>query len=78
MPPGSLHRFAKAKLAGASFSGRNPVSGRRLKTNPKPLTASFQFLLRNPFVGTGFEQVQGQGSAIEHFIVKGAEVELGS
>src|SRR5258708_12304675 len=35
-------------------------------------------MLGDPFVGAGVEQVEGQGSTIEHRIVEGAEVELGS
>jgi hypothetical protein len=36
------------------------------------------FLLRDPFVGTGFKEIEGEGSAVEHLVVEGADVELGS
>src|SRR4029077_1633996 len=40
-------------------------------TNP-----SLRLLLRDPLVGAGFEQIEGQRAAVEHFVGKLAEIEL--
>ena len=42
------------------------------------LGPSLRFLLRDPFVGAGLEQVKRQGSAVEHLVVEGADVKLGA
>ena len=39
---------------------------------------SLRFLLGNPFVGAGLEQIERKSSAVEHFVVESADVELRS
>jgi len=35
-------------------------------------------LFRDPLVGAGFKEIQGETSAIEHFVVEGADIKLGT
>jgi hypothetical protein len=36
------------------------------------------FLLGDPLVGAGFQKIEGEGSAVEHFVVEFADVEFGA
>lgn len=40
--------------------------------------ALLHFLLGDPFVGAGLQKIEGEGSAVEHFVVEFADVEFGA
>src|SRR6267143_2303746 len=42
------------------------------------LSGASLFLLGDPFVGAGFQKIEGEGSAVEHFVVEFADVEFGA
>src|SRR5260370_37797779 len=43
---------------------------------PMNLSGASSFLLGDPFVGAGFQKIEGEGSAFEHFLVEFADVEF--
>jgi len=52
-----------------------PHISAKLNSCQSPL---FCFLLCNPFICAGVEEIEGEGSAVEHFVVKGADVKFGA
>ncbi len=46
--------------------------------NSRTTQQSFGFLLGDPFVGAGVEQIEREGAAVEHLVVEFADVKLGA
>jgi len=47
-------------------------------SSPMNLSGAISFLQGDPFVGAGFQEIEGEGSAVEHFVVEFADVEFGT
>ena len=69
-----------ARMVGcAEWGPFAPAEMFAIRKKPGPLPSiSLRFLLRDPFVRARFQKIERQRSAVEHLVVKGADIELGS
>ena len=70
----------KACPLGQRATGKKAHRGELARTDilRTMFRASLRFLFGDPFVGAGFQEIEGEGSSVEHLIVEGTEVKLGS